>query len=80
MAIVYTCDGCNEARESRGLVPRGITDALVYCEKCLPVIDDFMEDRDKLHDEVQKQWEKGIKRLKTKYRKNLKRLPDELED
>jgi len=81
MAIVYLCDGCETAKEKSELTEKGIM-GNVYCAECVETVSAFLSDRDTLHDEVQKKWDKGIAALYKKYHTSLGftgKLPDELE-
>lgn len=78
MAITYTCDGCEKAGEKTDLESRGIAQTKDYCANCVVIIDEFLAERDELHDAVQKHWNTGLKKLQKKYHKEFKgQLPDE---
>lgn len=84
MAIQLTCDGCGkpgdpkfgDLTEIQGAAP----DPGLYCEDCAPDVHAYIEERDKLHDKVAKQWQTGVEKLTAAFRKKHPegKLPDEV--
>ena len=76
MATSYTCDGCNEVLEKP--VKLGFVIVREYCHECTVGVGEYLDARDKLHDELSGQWEKKHDALqKAWHKKNKGKLPDE---
>lgn len=82
MGMLFTCD-CGKQKVTdniEDLVPMGVNGQL-YCKgECADIMQEFLDERDELHDEVMQKWQEGMAELHEKYHeKGYSRLPDELE-
>ena len=77
MAHKYICDGCDKAKDSiDDFTVRGHVLKAIYCEKCLPVVDEFLAGLDEAHTKAGKSFQAAIKRLRKKYSQDGFMLPD----
>ena len=74
--LIHVCDcGKQKQMDEADLVPMGVEGRL-YCKgECQERIQQYLDDRDELHDKVQKVWESGIKNLKKVHGHDME-LPD----
>ena len=63
MATATICYGCGDA--SKDTQKLGIIQKLDYCAGCIPRVEKFLSDRDKLHEDVVCLWDKGLEALKS---------------
>lgn len=75
MASITICDGCTAVIES-GPERIGLVLARDYCPDCAAKVREYGGELDTLHDKCAKAWSGGLARLRAKYEKRLKRLPD----
>ena len=75
MAKATICDGCSTAIDGEGqrigFVLRGD-----YCDECAPLIAEYGAAIDVLHDKVANEFKTGLAKIRIKYAKRVKTLPD----
>lgn len=75
MATATICDGCNAAIDGEGqrlgFVLRGD-----YCDECAPIIAEYGAAIDALHDKCAAEFKTGLAKIRIKYAKRVKKLPD----
>lgn len=77
MAHKFICDGCGKAEDSiEDFAVRGHVLKAIYCEKCLPMVDEFLAALDEAHTKAAKSFQAAIKRLRKKYSTDDFMLPD----
>ena len=76
MAKVNACDGCGTVCDETKQA--GIINKLDYCDDCFDIAEDFVSDRNQLHESVAAHWAAGIAALKEEVedRRPGMRLPD----
>lgn len=81
MSQTFECDGgCGfTSSNAKDLNVVGFVVEKEYCSECVPIVQLYLADRDKLHDDLAKSWKIKLDRLKAKTRKLLLNgsLPDE---
>jgi len=60
------CEGCGKITDEYKEV--GFLKSYDYCPGCIPDVEKYIEERDKLHTELAKKFETGNAKLRTKYR------------
>ena len=70
MALIFTCD-CGKAKQMPKedlYQPERAASKMMYCKggECEKIVEDFLDKRDELHEKVQEQWQKGMKKLRLK--------------
>ena len=79
MAIqAYVCQGgCGNFEEDVSkLHSRGMVTPKLYCSACVHRADEYIEERDKIHTRLAKEWEDGLMYLASDFSGVLKVLPD----
>lgn len=78
MATQTICDGCGMTLLGDG-TRLGVVVKRDYCPTCLPIVEDYLASRDKIHDRVARAWKKDLARLKSTTKKSNTRmgLPDD---
>lgn len=76
MAKTNVCDGCQKVQGPEDeFKVIGIVAKRDYCPECAAIAEQYMKDRDDLHDKVQKEWTAGIKKLNSSYKGKLNAFP-----
>ncbi len=80
MAYVLVCDGgCGfTSEDKKEFVQLGVGVKREYCKECGAKAQEFIKERDELHDWVAKQWKVKLAKLAKRHQKELPKgkLPD----
>jgi hypothetical protein len=66
---VYVCQGgCGRLEEDlTKLESRGFVSPKLYCVACIPMIDQYLQERDDLHTKLGRDWANGLSELHRRY-------------
>jgi len=65
----FICDGCGKSSKDRDdFEERGFIKKCLYCERCLPDIDGYLQEYDDIHTDVSATFGKEIAELRNEYK------------
>ncbi len=80
MAIKYICDGCEFSTDDRDdIFERGFYEKALYCHNCDYKAEQLENEIDGVRREAVTLFEEKVKRLREVARKELSKLPDDVE-
>ena len=76
--VAYVCQGgCGKfTKDVSELSERGMVNAKLYCDKCVVIVDSYLEMRDALHTDIALRWSKDLASLQGDFLSRVKNLPD----